>query len=84
MNGQTLLPGFIDFYCPFCRLPWPIGWCTNSPPPDAGAKNIESLINILARIKATPENVELTGWIFGLGFDDSVMEEKRFPTKIRS
>ena len=29
----------------------------------------------------TPENRALTGWIFGMGFDDSVLKEKRFPTK---
>jgi predicted amidohydrolase YtcJ len=30
---------------------------------------------------ATPENVKLTGWIFGMGFDDSILEDQRFPTK---
>ena len=30
---------------------------------------------------ATPENIALTGWVFGLGYDESVLEEKRHPTK---
>lgn len=80
LNGQTLLPGFIDAHAHFAGFPGQSVGAQILPPPDAGAKNIESLINIL-KDWATPENVELTGWIFGLGFDDSVMEEKRFPTK---
>jgi len=38
------------------------------------------LISVLKKWN-TPENRALTGWIFGTGFDDSVLKEKRFPTK---
>jgi|TARA_B100000315_G_scaffold259065_1_gene313449 hypothetical protein len=29
----------------------------------------------------TAKNRALTGWIFGMGFDDSVLKEKKFPTR---
>ena len=80
LNGKTLLPGFIDAHSHFAGFPSQAIGAQILPPPDAGAKNINSLIEIL-KAWSTPENIELTGWIFGMGFDDSVLEEKRFPTK---
>lgn len=80
LNGNTLLPGFIDGHAHFAGFPSQSIGAQILPPPDAGANNIETLIQILKNW-STPENIELTGWIFGMGFDDSVLEEKRFPTK---
>lgn len=80
LQGKTLLPGLIDGHAHFAGFPGQAVGAQILPPPDAGAKNIETLIQIL-KDWATPENIELTGWIFGMGFDDSVLEEKRFPTK---
>ncbi|MFT5642388.1 MAG: putative amidohydrolase YtcJ [Cyclobacteriaceae bacterium] len=80
LKGKTLLPGFIDAHAHFAGFPSQSIGAQILPPPDAGADNINSLIEIL-KAWATPENIELTGWIFGMGFDDSVLEEKRFPTK---
>ncbi len=81
LNGKTLLPGFIDAHAHFAGFPSQSIGAQILPPPDAGANNIEALIEIL-KDWSTPENIELTGWIFGMGFDDSVLEDKRFPTKI--
>lgn len=81
LQGQTMLPGFIDAHAHFAGFPGQSVGAQILPPPDAGANNIESLIKILKEW-ATPENIELTGWIFGMGFDDSVLEEKRFPNKL--
>lgn len=78
--GQTLLPGFIDGHSHFANFSIQAIGAQLLPPPDAGAKNIDDLLAILKEW-ATPENIELTGWIFGMGFDDSVLEEQRFPTK---
>jgi predicted amidohydrolase YtcJ len=80
LKGSTLLPGFIDGHAHFASFSAQAIGAKILPPPDAGAKNIPTLINIL-KIWNTPENRALTGWIFGMGFDDSVLEEKRFPTK---
>lgn len=80
LKGKTMMPGFIDAHAHFAGFPGQSVGAQILPPPDAGANNIESLISIL-KAWATPENIKLTGWIFGMGFDDSVLEEKRFPTK---
>ncbi|WP_136482724.1 amidohydrolase [Cognatitamlana onchidii] len=80
LNGQTLLPGFIDGHAHFAAFSAQAIGAQILPPPDAEANNIESLIEIL-KTWNTPENRSLTGWIFGMGFDDSVLEDKRFPTK---
>jgi hypothetical protein len=80
LQGRTLLPGFIDGHAHFDNFASQAIGAQILPPPDAGAKDIPTLINILKEWN-TPENRALTGWIFGLGFDDSVLEEKRFPTK---
>ena len=80
LNGKTLLPGFIDGHAHFASFSGQSIGAQILPPPDAGAKNIPELIRILKDWN-TPKNRSLTGWIFGMGFDDSVLEEKRFPTK---
>lgn len=80
LEGKTMLPGFIDGHAHFASFSAQAIGAKILPPPDAGADNIASLIQILTEWN-TAENRELTGWIFGMGFDDSVMEDKRFPTK---
>ncbi|MDP5081248.1 MAG: amidohydrolase, partial [Winogradskyella sp.] len=71
---------FIDGHAHFANFAAQAIGAQILPPPDAGAKNIPTLIEILKDWN-TPENRALTGWIFGSGFDDSVLEERRFPTK---
>ncbi|MCF6225759.1 MAG: amidohydrolase [Xanthomonadales bacterium] len=80
LNGKTMLPGFIDAHSHFANFGLQAVGAQILPPPDAGANNIPALIEILKQW-GTPENIALTGWIFGMGFDDSVLEENRFPTK---
>jgi predicted amidohydrolase YtcJ len=80
LEGKTLLPGFIDGHAHFANFSAQAIGAQILPPPDAGAKNIPTLIEILKEWN-TEENRALTGWIFGSGFDDSVLEEKRFPTR---
>lgn len=80
LKGKTLLPGFIDGHCHFAGFPGQAVGAQILPPPDASVNNIPTLIQVL-KDWSTPENIELTGWIFGLGFDDSILEENRFPDK---
>ena len=80
LKGKTMLPGFIDAHAHFSNFSSQAIGAQILPPPDAGANNIAAIIKILTAWN-TPENRALTGWIFGAGFDDSVLEEKRFPTK---
>jgi len=80
LEGKTLLPGFIDGHAHFANFAIQAIGAQMLPPPDGGAKDIPTLISILKEWN-TPENRALTGWVFGTGFDDSVLEENRFPTK---
>ena len=80
LKGKTMLPGFIDAHAHFSNFSSQAIGAQILPPPDAGANNIVALIDILKEWN-TPENRALTGWVFGAGFDDSVLEDKRFPTK---
>jgi len=81
LKGKTLVPGLIDGHSHFGAFSTQAIGAPILPPPDAGAKDIPSLIEILKNWN-TAENRGLTGWIYGMGFDDSVLEEKRFPTKV--
>lgn len=80
LKGKTLLPGFIDGHAHFSSFSSQAIGAQILPSPDATADDIPTLIEILKKWN-TPENRTLTGWIFGMGFDDSVLKEKRFPTK---
>ena len=80
LNGTTLLPGFIDGHAHFGNFGLQAIGALLLAPPDATCKDIPTLIELLKEWN-TPENRALTGWVFGTGFDDSVLEEKRFPTR---
>ena len=80
LKGKTLLPGLIDGHAHFGNFSSQAIGAKILPSPDAKADDIPTLIEILKEWN-TPENRALTGWIFGMGFDDSVLAEKRFPTK---
>ena len=80
LQGGTLVPGFIDGHCHFANYGLQAIGAQLLAPPDANVDDIPTLIETL-KTWNTPENRALTGWIFGTGFDDSVLKEKRFPTK---
>ncbi|WP_370392331.1 amidohydrolase [uncultured Winogradskyella sp.] len=80
LKGKTLVPGFIDGHAHFSNFSSQAIGALLLPSPDGKANNMDSLIEILKEWN-TPENRAYTGWIWGTGFDDSVLEEKRFPTK---
>ena len=80
IKNKTLMPGLFDGHCHFAGFPGQAIGAQILPPPDATVNNIPKLIQVL-KDWSTPENIELTGWIFGMGFDDSILEENRFPDK---
>ncbi len=80
LAGKTLMPGFIDGHAHFSNFASQAIGARLLPPPDSGAKDIPSIIKLLKEWN-TAKNRALTGWVFGTGFDDSVIKEKRFPTK---
>ena len=80
LNHRAMFPGFIDGHCHFGAFPTQAIGAQILPPPDAKVTNIPQLLQTL-RDWNTAEHVALTGWIFGMGYDDSQLEERRHPTK---
>ena len=80
LKGKTMIPGFIDAHCHFAAFSAQAVGANLLPPPDGKINTINDLVDTLKRW-GTKENTLMTGWIFGLGFDDSVIKEKRFPTR---
>lgn len=80
LNGQTLIPGFIDGHAHFSNFASQAIYALLLPSPDANVDSVDAAIKTLQDWN-TPQNRAYSGWIVGTGFDDSVIEEKRFLTK---
>lgn len=80
LAGKTLVPGFIDGHCHFANFGAQAIGAQLLASPDANVDDMKTLVSVL-KAWNTSENRALTGWIFGTGFDDSILKEKRFPTK---
>ncbi|CAM4111253.1 amidohydrolase [Flavobacterium antarcticum] len=80
LKGATLLPGFIDPHSHFGMVSNTMGQVDLNPEPVGKIKNIA---DILASLKEYKEKNEIPDgeWIFGWGYDDGQLEEKRHPTK---
>lgn len=81
LEGRTLLPGFIDAH----GHAWMTGFQRLSanllPPPDGEGADVASLVRLLRDWADQNEQaLAATGWIFGFGYDDSQLAEKRHPT----
>ncbi|KYP13142.1 amidohydrolase [Flavihumibacter sp. CACIAM 22H1] len=80
LQGKSLYPGFIDAHAHFGAFSLQAIGANLLPPPDGTVVDIASLVQTL-KAWASPENIALTGWIFGTGYDESVLKEGRHPTR---
>ena len=80
LNRKTLLPGFIDPHSHFGMVSNTMGQVDLNPEPVGTIKNID---DILANLKSYKEDKKIADgeWIFGWGYDDGELAEKRHPTK---
>lgn len=80
LKGKTLLPGFIDPHSHFSMVSNTMGQVDLNPEPVGKIKSIE---DILQNLKNYKENNKISDgeWIFGWGYDDGQLLEKRHPTK---
>jgi predicted amidohydrolase YtcJ len=78
LEGRTLLPGFIDAHGHFpgsgLRV---IGVDVNSPP----IGNTRTISDLTAALEAKAAETDAGKWIFGFGYDDTLLAEKRHPTR---
>jgi predicted amidohydrolase YtcJ len=72
LKGKTLTPGFIDGHTHFNQLGTQAVGANLLAPPDGGVNNIDDLVAKLKEFADGPD-VGRTGWIFGLGYDDSLL-----------
>ena len=80
LGDNALLPGFIDSHGHFSATARLNDFVNLSSPPVGTAENIDDLVRLLQeRIAA----VELAAgdWVIGYGYDDSLLAEKRHPTR---
>jgi predicted amidohydrolase YtcJ len=78
LRGRTLLPGFVDAHGHFPGSGQSeISADLNSPP----IGKTRTMAEALAALKAQADKVSGDGWITGFGYDDTLLAEKRHPTR---
>lgn len=78
LRGRTLLPGFVDAHGHFPASGMiAIAADLNSPP--IGDKI--TMAEVLGALKQRAETAEPGEWVTGFGYDDTLLEEQRHPTR---
>ena len=78
LQGKALLPGFIDAHAHFPGAGiFAVLLDLNSPP----IGDIESVEAIVERLRERAASTSQGGWVVGMGYDDTLLEEKRHPTR---
>lgn len=81
LEGKTLVPGFIDGHIHFHGLGAQAVTANLLAEPDGTCNDIPSLIQILKDWYLKNGTDKTAGWIIGMGFDDVILKENRFPTR---
>jgi predicted amidohydrolase YtcJ len=81
LEGKTMLPGFIDGHAHFGGFGFQAVAANLLASPDGVVNDIPTLIETLKTWHAENGTDKTQGWILGLGFDDAILAENRFPTK---
>jgi hypothetical protein len=79
LKGKTMLPGFIDGHGHF---PWAgndelYGTSLFSPP----IGNVRDMEDLLAALRKKMETLQPGEWLIGRGYDDSLLADRRHPTR---
>ena len=80
LSGKTLFPGFIDAHAHFYAFGVQDIGANLLAAPDGKVKNIDDIVSTLKEW-TKGDDLKRTGWIYGMGYDDSILEEGRHPTK---
>lgn len=80
LKGKTLLPGFIDPHSHFGMVSNTMGQINLNPPPVGNVSSIGQMLDAIKKYK-TDNNIKDGEWIFGWGYDESQLIEKRHPNK---
>lgn len=74
IKGKPVLPGLIESHA------HPLDYAANLLKLDVRAEVAPTISSILAAVSKKAEELPDGEWILGMGWDDSKIEEKRFPT----
>ncbi len=80
LRGRTMLPGFIDAHGHLGQLGATLATADLRPPPISTASSIARIQQIL-RSYQEQHHVADGQWLLGSGYDDTLIEEKRHPTR---
>jgi hypothetical protein len=78
LAGRTLMPGFIDGHAHAQQFGTQAVGANLLAPPDGTVNTIDDIVELLKTFAAGPD-VDRTGWIFGVGYDDALLG--RHPTR---
>jgi predicted amidohydrolase YtcJ len=79
LEGRALLPGFIDAHGHFPGMGLSAVFVDlNSPP----IGDVETLDDLVARLEARAGETDEGEWIIGIGYDDTLLAERRHPTRL--
>lgn len=79
LEEQVMLPGFIDAHSHFPSTGWlgPVYVDLQSPP----VGPIKNMTDLIQALKEKGEETPDGDWILGFGYDQTLLEEKRHPTR---
>ncbi|MGE5198391.1 MAG: amidohydrolase family protein, partial [Rhodospirillaceae bacterium] len=72
LGGKTLAPGFVDGHAHFLGFGAQAVGANLLAPPDGDVKTVDDLVAKLQAFAKGPD-VQRTGWIFGIGYDDALL-----------
>jgi predicted amidohydrolase YtcJ len=81
LEGKTLVPGFIDGHAHFFAFGSQALSANLLAAPDGACNSMDDVVNELKTWHQKNGTEKTQGWILGIGVDDAVLKEKRFPTK---
>lgn len=80
LGRRAMLPGFIDAHGHLTAIAAYIGFVNLAPPPAGPVRDIEALQAAL-RQRIAEERIPPGQWVVGVGYDDSLLAEKRHPDR---
>jgi hypothetical protein len=78
LGGRALLPGFVDAHSHFPGAGLGAVAADLSSPPAGSAARIDDLV---ARLRERAERAGARAWVVGFGYDDTLLAERRHPTR---
>jgi predicted amidohydrolase YtcJ len=75
LNGQTVLPGFIEPHTHFMEYGIEMTWVNAKSPPNT------KMAHILERLRDKAAKTPKGDWVLAFGIEEGGLEENRFPTK---